>query len=157
MTNISQNIKFRVASIDDLPKIIQMLADDRLGQKREHYSEPLSEKYLTAFEEIEKDKNNQIILACYNEKIVGFFQITYIPYLTYMGRWRALIEGVRVHKSYRNQGIGKKLILESIRLARKKSCHLVQLTTDKKRPEAISFYESLGFNPTHEGMKLDFK
>ena len=157
MTNISQNITFRLASRDDLPKIIHMLADDPLGQKREHYTEPLSEKYLTAFEEIEKDKNNQIILACYNEKIVGFFQITYIPYLTYIGSWRALIEGVRVDKSFRNQGIGKRLLLESIRLAKKNNCHLIQLTTDKKRPAAIAFYESLGFKPSHEGMKLHVK
>jgi hypothetical protein len=31
---------------------------------------------------------------------------------------------------------------------------LVQLTTDKQRPEARRFYESLGFVASHEGMKL---
>jgi hypothetical protein len=31
---------------------------------------------------------------------------------------------------------------------------LLQLTTDKKRPVALSFYEKLGFRPTHKGMKL---
>jgi hypothetical protein len=30
---------------------------------------------------------------------------------------------------------------------------VVQLTTDKTRPEARAFYESLGFAATHEGMK----
>jgi hypothetical protein len=30
----------------------------------------------------------------------------------------------------------------------------VQLTTDKQRPEALHFYESLGFVASHEGMKL---
>jgi len=157
MTNISQEITFRAASRDDLPTIIQMLSDDPLGKKRERYTIPLSEKYLTAFEAIETDKNNEIILACYEEKIVGFFQITYIPYLTYMGKWRALIEGVRVHKSFRNQGIGKELIFRSIKLAKQNNCHLLQLTTDKKRPEAIAFYKSLGFVTSHEGMKYHFK
>lgn len=32
--------------------------------------------------------------------------------------------------------------------------HLVQFTTDKKRPEALRFYEALGFVASHEGMKL---
>ncbi len=118
MINILQNIIYRAASLDDLPTIIQMLADDPLGQKRERYTEPISEKYLSAFEAIEKDKNNEVILACYEENIIGFFQITYIPYLTYMGKWRALIEGVRVHKSFRNQGLGKELIFKSIELAK---------------------------------------
>jgi ribosomal protein S18 acetylase RimI-like enzyme len=38
--------------------------------------------------------------------------------------------------------------------ARERGCHLVQLTTDKTRREARSFYEGLGFVATHEGMKL---
>jgi hypothetical protein len=30
----------------------------------------------------------------------------------------------------------------------------VQLTTDKARPDALRFYESLGFVASHEGLKL---
>jgi GNAT superfamily N-acetyltransferase len=154
MTNISQNITFRVANRDDLSQIIKVLADDPLGKKRENYTEPLSAEYSIAFEAIENDQNNEIILACYEDNIVGFFQITYIPYLTYKGKWRALVEGVRVHKSFRKQGIGKELLLKAVMLAKQRRCHLIQLTTDKKRPEAIAFYEALGFVPSHEGMKL---
>ncbi len=154
MKIVPQDIKFRVAGREDLHIIIQMLADDPLGRKRESYTTPLSEGYLLAFEAIEKDCNNEIILACYNDNIIGFFQITYIPYLTYKGKWRALVEGVRVDKLYRNKGVGKELLLKSIDLAQKKECHLIQLTTDKARPEAISFYKSLGFIASHEGMKL---
>jgi hypothetical protein len=31
---------------------------------------------------------------------------------------------------------------------------MVQLTTDSGRPDALRFYESLGFMATHQGMKL---
>ena len=31
---------------------------------------------------------------------------------------------------------------------------VLQLTTDKSRPEALSFYEQLGFVSSHHGMKL---
>jgi hypothetical protein len=31
---------------------------------------------------------------------------------------------------------------------------LVELTSDKRRTDAIRFYERLGFTASHEGMKL---
>ena len=37
---------------------------------------------------------------------------------------------------------------------KKRNAHLLQLTTDKKRPKAIKFYEDLGFKSSHEGMKM---
>lgn len=39
---------------------------------------------------------------------------------------------------------------------KQKGAHLLQLTSDKKRPEAIHFYKKLGFRSSHEGMKLHF-
>jgi GNAT superfamily N-acetyltransferase len=38
--------------------------------------------------------------------------------------------------------------------ARERGCGMVHLTTDKRRPDALRFYEALGFEATHEGMKL---
>jgi hypothetical protein len=38
--------------------------------------------------------------------------------------------------------------------ARQDGCGLVQLTSDKRRAGAIRFYESLGFEASHEGLKL---
>ena len=154
MKNTIENLEFRPATKADLPKIVQMLAEDPLGARRERYAVPLPEEYTVAFDKITNDENNEVIVAYDGSEIMGFFQITYIPYLTYMGRCRALVEGVRVNKQYRAQGIGKALIQHSIELAKQKNCHLIQLTTDKTRPGAISFYKSMGFIDSHEGMKL---
>ena len=38
--------------------------------------------------------------------------------------------------------------------ARRHGCGLVQLTSDKARPDAHRFYTQLGFVASHEGMKL---
>jgi len=46
------------------------------------------------------------------------------------------------------------MIKYAIQRAKDRGAHLLQLTTDKVRPEALKFYEKLGFNSTHEGMKL---
>ena len=42
----------------------------------------------------------------------------------------------------------------AIEEARRRGCGLVQLTTDKSRPDAHRFYPQLGFVASHEGMKL---
>jgi len=145
---------FRRASKDDVPSIVQLLADDPLGAKREAYGSPLPERYFSAFEAIDRDSNNELVVVELNHQVVGVLQLTYIPYLTYQGGWRALIEGVRVASHLRSTGIGRKLFEWAIGRARQRECRVVQLTSDKARPDAIRFYESLGFVASHEGMKL---
>ena len=53
-------------------------------------------------------------------------------------------------------GLGKKMFEWAIERAKERKAHLLQLTTDKQRPEAITFYKNLGFKSTHEGMKMHF-
>ena len=54
----------------------------------------------------------------------------------------------------RGQRLGRRMIEWAIEEARTQGCGLVQLTSDKHRPGAIRFYESLGFTASHEGLKL---
>jgi len=147
-------LKFRSASATDLPALVAMLADDPLGATREQFTDPLPAPYLAAFEHINNDPNNELIVAEYHGETVGMLQLTYIPYLTHQGSWRCLIEGVRVHSNYRSQGIGKLLFEWAINRAREQGCRLLQLTSDKQRPDAIRFYQQLGFVASHEGLKL---
>jgi GNAT superfamily N-acetyltransferase len=147
---------FRRAVRADLPEIVRLLADDPLGAKREEYVLPLPERYHAAFEVIDRDPNQELVVVEFRGKVVGVLQLTYIPYMTYRGSWRALIEGVRIDSSLRSAGIGRKLFTWAIERVRDKGCHMLQLTSDKTRPDAIRFYESLGFVASHEGMKLHF-
>lgn len=149
-----EELTFRPASGDDLPHIVRMLADDPLGATREALSDPLPASYRQAFEAIERDPNNELVVAVAGGRVAGVLQITFIPYITYKGSWRALIEGVRVDSRLRSSGIGRRMFEWAIARARERGCRMVQLTTDKKRPDAARFYESLGFVASHEGMKL---
>ena len=145
---------FRRARAADLPDIVRMLAADVLGAKRERFAEPLPEAYARAFRAIDADANNELVVAVWEERIVGVLQLTFIPYLTYQGGWRALVEGVRVDGRVRSQGVGKALLEWAIARARERGSVMIQLTTDKSRPDAKRFYEGLGFVASHEGMKL---
>lgn len=152
----STNLLFRQARQSDVSNIVKMLADDPLGAKREQFTHPLPQSYYDAFAAIQADPNNELIVAIHEDAVIGVLQLTFIPYLTYRGGWRALVEGVRVTNTYRGQGIGRQLFLWAINRAQEKGCHLIQLTSDKSRPAAIRFYESLGFVASHEGLKKHF-
>jgi GNAT superfamily N-acetyltransferase len=151
------NLKFREARREDLPEIVRMLADDFIGRTRERCETPLPESYIKAFEEIEADKNNELIVAEKDGAIVGTLQITFTPSISFQGGKRATVESVRVDEKYRGQGIGKELMKWAIERARAENCFAVQLTTNAERRDAHRFYENLGFTGSHLGMKLDLK
>ncbi len=148
---------FRRASPEDVPTIVGLLADDPLGQAREDFTDPLPDCYLQAFLRIHQDPNQELMVVMDKMEIVATFQMSFIPYLTYRGGVRAQIEAVRVHKDRRGEGLGQEVFTWAIQRAQEKNAHVLQLTTDKKRPDAIRFYEKLGFVASHEGMKLHFK
>ena len=152
-----QQVQFRTATADDLDAIVAMLADDPLGSQREQYAQPLPAAYHQAFAAIDADSNNALVVACLDNEVIGVLQVTVIPYLTYCGGWRALIEGVRIHREHRSRGLGQDMMTWAIDYAKSKGCHMVQLTTDKLRPQAKAFYEALGFTASHEGMKLHLR
>lgn len=146
--------EFRPARREEIDALVALLADDDLGRTREAPGTPLSGVYVEAFEAIDRDPRNELIVCVQDARIVGMLQLTFIPGLTHQGRWRALIEGVRVASAMRGTGIGHALIEWTIERTRERNCRIVQLTTDKSRPEALRFYEDLGFEASHEGLKL---
>ncbi|RAW00976.1 GNAT family N-acetyltransferase [Pseudochryseolinea flava] len=148
-------MKFRKANKNDLPAIVQMLADDALGKTRELYSNPLPESYYRAFDIISAD-NNQELIVVEDEanEVVGTLQLSHITYIAHKGTMVTQVEAVRIRSDKRSQGIGDAMFQWVIVRAREKGARVVQLTTDKQRPDAKRFYEKLGFVASHEGMKL---
>lgn len=148
-------LNYRKATLNDLSKIIRMLAYDKLGKLREKFTTPLPICYIEAFNRINEDHNQELIVV-ENEQseIVGTLQLSFLQYLTYQGGIRIQIEAVRIDEKYRNKGLGKQFFLWAIEKSKSKGAHVVQLTTDKKRPEAKTFYLKLSFIDSHEGMKL---
>ena len=147
-------MNFRTATENDLIAMVYMLADDVLGALREDASLPLSAGYIEAFQQIQNDSNNEMVVAEQAGQIIAMMQLTYIPHLISQGTWRCMIEGVRVHSNCRGQGVGKVFCEWAIERAKQRGCHWLQLTSDKQRPDAIRFYENLGFVASHEGFKL---
>ena len=144
-------VKIRRAVASDVPAIVAMLADDPLGARRERPGDP---SYAEAFAEIDADPRQVLAVAVAGDEVVGTLQLTFIPGLSRLGSTRALIEAVRVRSDQRGGGLGAELVRWAIETARTRGAALVQLTTDASRKDAHRFYERLGFQATHVGMKL---
>ncbi|MCO5732897.1 GNAT family N-acetyltransferase [Rhizobium sp. SSA_523] len=147
--------QFRKATRDDIAAIVAMLADDALGHAREIVSEPVDKRYIDAFDAIEADKN-QFLLVAEDEtgEIAGCLQLSFLPGLSHRGMWRGQIESVRIASSQRGKGLGGDMIRFAIDTCRERGCGSVQLTSDKRRNDAHRFYENLGFQESHSGFKL---
>lgn len=148
--------RVRKAERHDLAPIVQLLADDLLGQSRETLNEPLPIHYAAAFERIEGDPNQFLAVMVDGDTVVGTVQLSFIPGLSRQGATRGQIEAVRIAADRRSEGLGEQLIEWAISQCRERGCALVQLTTDRRRADAHRFYERLGFEATHVGYKLEF-
>lgn len=151
------NLHHRKAIIDDLPTIVALLLDDVLGKKREAHSEKLDQRYIDAFSHIDIDPNQYLMVVTSNDEIVGTCHLTLMPSLTFIGSTRLQIEAVRVSANHRGQKIGEWMMHESFKFAASNGASIIQLTTNKERARAVQFYERLGFEATHEGMKYYVK
>jgi len=144
------------AAVGDLRAVVELLRDDPLGTGRAGAD---LGPYQRAFHEIEQDPRNFLVVLRDADDAGGVvaatMQLTLIPGLSRGGATRLQIEAVRVAESHRGLGLGTSLFTWAHDHGRRHGARLAQLTTDKARPEAHRFYASLGYQTSHEGMKVD--
>jgi ribosomal protein S18 acetylase RimI-like enzyme len=155
--------RLRHASPADLPAIVALLADDAIGTVREAGGDMAP--YERAFAAIDADPSHLLVVGelvppgtagsgSGEGTVVATFQLSFLPGISRHGAWRAQIEAVRVAGSLRGRGFGNLMVRWAIGESRRRGCTLMQLTTHKSRTAAHRFYERLGFDASHEGMKL---
>lgn len=147
-------ITIRAARPGDLAAIVAMLADDPLGAARERPGDPPAACYADAFAAMDADPNQELLVVDAAGAAAGYLELSFVQGLSRQGMLRAQIETVRVAARLRGRGVGRRLFEAAIARAAERGAGLVQLTTDKSRPDALRFYEQLGFAASHEGMKL---
>ena len=148
------NLIFRRATEADVPAIVRMLADDKLGASREALGAESLPRYLDAFRVIDADANQFLLVVDDGTEIVGTLQLTFIAGLARGGLKRGLVETVRVASDRRGEKIGEAMLAWAVDKCRHERCGIVQLTTDKSRTDAHRFYDRLGFEPSHIGYKM---
>ena len=148
------DLTIRDATAADLPEVVRLLAQDQMGGEDDSPGPPLHAGYVVAFDAIEADPNQRLVVAEQNGRIVGTFQLSYTPGLLFRGGWRATIEAVRVDEIARGQRIGEAMMRWTIDTCRRRDCRVIQLTSNSARVDAHRFYDRLGFKQSHLGFKM---
>ncbi|SDX91707.1 Ribosomal protein S18 acetylase RimI [Ruegeria halocynthiae] len=150
-------IALRHAQTADVPAIVHMLWDDEQGRQRETISQDQANTYLSAFEQIERDPNSQVLVATLEDTVIGSLQLTVIPGLSYQGVKRALVEDLRVAQSNRGQGVGRQLLAYAEAMATDLGCDLLELFVHGSRDGAHRFYERAGYTGAHRGFRKNLR
>ncbi|MEV0707369.1 GNAT family N-acetyltransferase [Nocardia aurea] len=135
----------------DVPALVALLSDDEIGGAREGSE---IARYEEAYDAVTRDASHYLaVVRDEADRIVGTMQLTIIPGLSRSGTTRLQIEGVRVAASQRSRGIGTAMLEWAHDHGRHRGATLAQVTTDRVRERAHTFYARLGYGNSHVGLK----
>ena len=142
LPKIIENLAFRVAKIDDIDTLCELLFE--LFSQEVEFT-PNKEIQQKALKTIILDENiGDIYVATINEKVVAMVNILY-TISTALGTKVAIFEDFIVDRNYRNQGIGENLIDFVFEDLKAKNFSRITLLTDNDNLKAHKFYEKKGF------------
>lgn len=78
------------------------------------------------------------------------FALWFMNYSTWLGRWGLYLEDLYVQPEARGRGLGKALLVELARIARRRGCGRMEWAVLDWNTPAIEFYKSLGARPMSE-------
>ena len=141
----------REATGDDLAAILALTAED----SQHYFDEPdhVTDRQRAALDEITADPNQQLLVGEVDGVVVCTAQVTWMRMLSADGGLYCQVEAVRTASDRRGEGIGAALMAHVEDAARARGAARLQLTSNRRRTRAHAFYERLGYEATHVGMK----
>ncbi|HEY8383624.1 MAG TPA: GNAT family N-acetyltransferase [Microvirga sp.] len=146
-------LAIRRAQAGDLEAIIRLHEEDTLGSHGDAWTPETEPAYRAAFAAIMASADNALFVAEEKDRVVGTFQLTFIPNLTGRGALRVKVESVKVSARLRSKGIGAAMMAHAEEEARARGARLLELSSNKTRTDAHRFYERVGYERSHEGFK----
>ncbi len=136
----------------ELAASIAVFGDDALGVTLEA-TEPVKVDQ-SAFDALQGDPNHMSVVRKRDGK---FFAMRLLSGRSRRGAWRKEIKAVCVSCASRAKGVGQELLAWSVDIARQRGCTLVQLTSDRRRPDAPRSYQCARFARTRFGYKMSLE
>ncbi len=99
-----------------------------------------------------ENENHIIHVAELDGEIVGSTTLLIEPKFIHQGGFVGHIEDVAVKKEFEGQGIGMKLVLSLLDVAKERKCYKTILNCED---ELVSFYEKIGFRQKTNEMRFD--
>ena len=101
---------------------------------------------------IKQNTNHIIHVAVDDSKIVGSTTLLIEQKFIHDGGLVGHIEDVVIRKDYEGQGIGMKLVLRVLDIAKQRKCYKTILDC---KDDVKAFYEKIGFHEESNGMRYD--
>ena len=131
----------RTAEEKDLPNVLRLYAQPDMDNGQV-FALPDAK---IIYNRMKSYPDNKLYVAELDGEIVGTYALAIMDNLAHMGRKSGLIEDVIVSQEYRRLGIGREMMRYAIETCKEKSCYKVMLSSNLKRENAHSFYDSIGF------------
>ncbi|GAA1769416.1 GNAT family N-acetyltransferase [Luedemannella helvata] len=133
---------FREAGPDDFDGILRLY-------RQLHPNDPVLRdgSDAAAFAEILASPRLRLFVLDVDGVIVASTYLNIIPNLTRSASPYAVIENVVVEETLRGQGLGKRIMAETLRAAWDAGCYKAMLQTGSRTPSTHAFYRSCGFSP----------
>jgi len=145
-------IRVRRARASDLGALRELYRQLHLDNYRDIPASPA--KIRREFSRLSRDPRHQLLVAEAGGRIVGTTHVIVVPHLGHGLKPFAVVENVVVDASCRTSGVGRALMAEAGRVARRRRCYKLSLTTNRERRGAHRFYERLGWRKSHFGYSL---
>lgn len=140
-------ISIRFATENDTNLIISFIKQLAEYEKLSHEVVATEERIKTYL--FGNKKVAESLIAEYDSKPVGF-AIFFINFSTFLSLPGLYLEDLFVNPDFRGKGIGKKLLLELVKIAKERGYGRVEWAVLDWNTPAIKFYESLGARPNSD-------
>lgn len=167
MADATGTYRVRQASAEDLPAVLEVLAQNQVGVPDQASPGPQvpSRRERVSWERMAATPDLTVYLAVQHltdgegaahEHPVGTAAMVLMPHLTYDCHPSAFIEAVVVAYAHRRRGVARSLVQQALDDARAASCRKVQLLSHKRHADdgAHELYQRLGFTAEAEGFRL---
>jgi len=144
-----QEPTIRVATKEDARAIENMIFE----WSKEQWSSWQVERFKTILQALE-DKNHLILVSTSPKGIVGILHLIFYPDVV-TGSLNCHLNFLLVKKEYRKGGIGRSLMDEAVRQARKRSAN--EMHVDTIFENAAHFYRNYGFKDDGVWLELSLK
>ena len=130
------------ATLEDLPQLTDLLIE---LFTQEGDFEPNRAKQMRGLRLIlEQPNRGRIFVIRQNGTILGMINLLF-TISTAEGGFVVLLEDVIIHRDFRHQGFGAKLLQHAIDYAQKKDFLRITLLTDRMNAESQNFFKTHGF------------
>lgn len=142
-------IHIRLGEPKDYPAVLQQIKDLALFEKA-------PEQVTNTVEQMELESQHFTLFVAENEdkRVVGF-AICFFAYYTWVGK-SLYLDDLYIEPEYRGQKIGKRLLNEVFKLAKKENCQRLRWQVLDWNSDAIDVYNHIGAKLDGEWINCDF-